>query len=130
MPKQNVQYRDLVDRFEKVVRDTLGAPVGIHEFCRTAGLNQRTLLRAMRAIHGTTPCRHLRALRLAEARQALLCADVPARSVTEVALRCGFRELGRFAVEYRATFGESPSDTLRRAATGQSIQSAVWCLDQ
>jgi len=130
MPKQDVQYPDLVERFEKAVRDTLGAPVGIQELCRTAGLNQRTLLRAMRAILGTTPCHHLRALRLAEARQALLCADTPASSVTEVALRYGFRELGRFAGEYRATFGESPSDTLRRATAGQSVKPAVWCPDK
>jgi transcriptional regulator GlxA family with amidase domain len=31
-----------------------------------------------------------------------------------VALRCGFRELGRFAADYRAAFGENPSETLRR----------------
>ena len=130
MPKQEVQYRDLVERFEKVVRDTMGAPVGIHELCRTTGLNQRTLLRAMRAIHGMTSCHYLRALRLAEARQAFLCAATPAASVTEVALRCGFRELGRFAVDYRATFGESPSDTLRRTSAGQSARSTVSCHEQ
>jgi AraC-like DNA-binding protein len=65
----------------------------------------------VRAVHGMTPCHYLRALRLAEARQAFLCIDTPTTSVTEVALRCGFRELGRFAVDYRAKFGESPSDT-------------------
>jgi len=130
MPKQEVQYRDLVERFEKVVRDTMGTPLGIHELCRTAVLNQRTLLRAVRAVHGMTSCHYLLALRLAEARRAFLCAATPAPSVTEVALRCGFRELGRFAVEYRAAFGESPSDTLRRTTARQSGQPTVSCHDR
>ncbi len=32
-------------------------------------------------------------------------------TVTEVALRWGFYHLGRFAQEYRALFGQSPSQT-------------------
>jgi AraC-like DNA-binding protein len=33
--------------------------------------------------------------------------------VAEIAGRCGFTELGRFAGAYRTAFGESPSTTLR-----------------
>jgi hypothetical protein len=32
----------------------------------------------------------------------------------EVARRYGFSEIGRFAIRYRAFFGETPSATLRR----------------
>jgi AraC-like DNA-binding protein len=35
--------------------------------------------------------------------------------VTAVALRWGFGHLGQFAADYRARFGELPSETLRRA---------------
>ena len=38
-------------------------------------------------------------------------------SVTDIAMRFGFRELGRFAGDYRARFGESPSETLRRGSS-------------
>ena len=125
MPKWDVRYSELVERFEQAVRDTMGASVSIHELCRTTALNQRTLLRAMRAVHGMSPCQYLHGQRLAEARMALLSDAAPAASVTEVALRCGFRELGRFSVDYRATFGESPSDTLRRRAVAANATPRI-----
>jgi AraC family ethanolamine operon transcriptional activator len=43
-------------------------------------------------------------------------------TVTAVAMRCGFRELGRFAAAYRATFGESPSETM-----GHSSDASPRC---
>src|SRR5262249_52673195 len=73
-------------------------------------------VRAFRAVEGITPSQYLSALRLAQARRALLSADSGAETVTDVAMRFGFRELGRFAALYRKNFGESPSATLRRAS--------------
>jgi transcriptional regulator GlxA family with amidase domain len=55
-------------------------------------------------------------LRLSGARRALLSADCELTTVTEVAMCFGFVELGRFSVEYRRVFGESPSQTLCRAS--------------
>jgi AraC-like DNA-binding protein len=53
---------------------------------------------AFRTIHGTTPKRYLLALRSKSARRTLLSDDGAAGSVTEVATRFAFRELGRFPV--------------------------------
>jgi len=50
------------------------------------------------------------------ARRALSRADSARTTVTAIALDHGFGELGRFSVQYRRLFGESPSETLRRAA--------------
>jgi transcriptional regulator GlxA family with amidase domain len=111
------RYRQIVDRFEELARASLGKPRNIPDICAALAIGQRTLARAVRAVRGTTPSRHLHDLALAEARAAL--QDPATRSVGQVALRCGFRELGRFAAEYRAAFGENPSETLRRSSTAR-----------
>jgi transcriptional regulator GlxA family with amidase domain len=53
--------------------------------------------------------------RLNAARSELLSADPQTTSVTQIAHNHQFIELGRFAVAYRAVFGEMPSSTLRRS---------------
>jgi len=35
--------------------------------------------------------------------------------VTEIATQWGFTHMGRFSIEYRLRFGESPSETLSRS---------------
>jgi len=59
--------------------------------------------------------RYLKLLRLNRVRRGLSRTTSGHETVTSVAVRCGFVDLGRFAVEYRKLFGESPSETLRRA---------------
>jgi len=108
------RYRQIVDRFEQIARASLDKPRAIPDICAALAIGQRTLARAVRTVRGTTPARHLHALALAEARAGL--QDPATKTVRQVALRCGFHELGRFAADYRAAFGENPSETLRRSS--------------
>jgi AraC family ethanolamine operon transcriptional activator len=66
---------------------------------------------AFQSLYHVSPIRFLHLRRLHQVRRAL--RRNAQTSVTEVALRFGFGNLGRFAVEYRRLFGESPSQTLR-----------------
>lgn len=91
----------------------LDAPVTLAELVAASGVPGRTLFKHFRDSKGTSPMRYLRNARFDKARQALLQAE-PGDSVTAIAMAWGFGHLGRFAVEYRARFGESPSDTLRK----------------
>jgi AraC family ethanolamine operon transcriptional activator len=89
-------------------------PPTIPELCRWAGVGQRTLEYAFRDELGVTPVRYIKLLGLNRARRLLLRASPSNETVTSIAFACGFIELGRFAVDYRLLFGESPSKTLLR----------------
>ena len=113
-------YQRIADRFETAVRESLATLDRVADISETIAVSQRTLSRAVRIVHGTTPVRFAQSLRLAEARKALLSARAASETVTAVAMRFGFHELGRFAADYRAAFGESPSDTMRRGCSAAS----------
>jgi TolB-like protein len=85
----------------------------VDEIASACGIGRRTLQRHFRCFCGRTPMQFLRDLRLDRARQELLRVSGRA-SVTNIAARIGFNHLGRFATEYRARYGESPSATLSR----------------
>lgn len=87
--------------------------VSIEELAAETGVSQRTLEYAFRDALDVTPVRYVLVHRLNGARRELGAADPAETSVTAIASRWGFTELGRFAVEYKKLFGESPSETLR-----------------
>src|SRR5262249_34253227 len=113
MPQQPERYRTVVDQAVELTRRRTEEPIRIAAIARAIGISERTLVRAFRAIHDATPYRYLASLRLLDARQVL--SSRSGETVTEVAMRFGFGELGRFSAAYRSAFGEFPSDTLRLA---------------
>jgi AraC-like DNA-binding protein len=118
-------YRQIVELIEQMARQLTDEPLHIDDICRAAGVSQRTLRNAFQEIYGSPPYRHLRTMRMGEARKALLSPASPTQTVTEVAMHFGFLELGRFSVEYRRAFGERPSATLRRAVeTIQNLEAS------
>jgi AraC-like DNA-binding protein len=120
--RESNPWCDLVEQAERLALAHIDEPLHISTLCRTLEISERTLRKAFRKIHGLPPCRRLRRLRLSEARRALLAADCKRITVTEIATEFGFLELGRFSVEYRKVFGESPSKTLHHALPGRMLK--------
>jgi AraC-like DNA-binding protein len=112
--RENRSCSDLVEKAEKLALAEIDEPLHISAVCRALAVSQRTLRKAFRETYGLPPCRRLRLLRLSEARRVLLAADRGRVTVTQIATGFGFLELGRFSVEYRKVFGETPSQTLRQ----------------
>jgi len=99
----------------------LDGPLSIEGIVATVGVAGRTLFKHFQDTYGVSPMRYARNLRFERARRALLSAT-DGTSITDIATRCGFSHLGRFAVEYRLRFGESPSKTLRKRPPGTPLQ--------
>lgn len=100
----------LVSRARERIAASPGDPVTVAELCNTFGVSRRTLQYCFQDVLGISPLNYLRAIRLNGARKALRTAS----SVTAAALDWGFWHLGQFATDYRAMFGERPSETFRR----------------
>jgi transcriptional regulator GlxA family with amidase domain len=112
--------RPLRARYQAVRRairyfEGLDHPITVPALAVAADVSERSLERGFQETAGITPRTFMRLDRMHRARQDLRVADALSSSVTNVAIQHGFTELGRFAVDYKRMFGESPSTTLRRA---------------
>ncbi len=103
-------------RCVRSVRDyaesNLGQALGVETLCRISGVSARTLSTAFREVIGVSPQQFIKTRRLTAARRALVGARRTGVSVKTVALDLGFWHFGYFARDYKAYFGESPSQTL------------------
>jgi len=81
----------------------------------TAHMSSRNFHRVFVQATGNTPSAHLLRLRIMESQHLLTHTD---KSITEVALDCGFSESNYFARAFRRFTGRSPS-SFRKAVTGK-----------
>ncbi len=114
------------------MRGNLGEKITLSTLASACSVPQRTLLRQFERFAGQSPLAYLRRLRLNTARSELLRADSRDK-ISDIALRCGFSHLGRFASDYRQLFKESPTATRQRVygqaasrTTGESVAPSVY----
>lgn len=86
-----------------------------------AGTSIRSLHRAFQIVLNTSPHRYILARRLDAVRESLRRAS-PGETVTIIALRHGFFEVGRFCAVYKKRFNEYPSQTLRGSSRGAACE--------
>jgi AraC-like DNA-binding protein len=109
------KFSVIIKRLRAMMDANVDQPIYVPELCQALGVPERTLRKHCYDHLGMSPKKYLLLRRLNLAQRALLTADPSTTTVTEIAMNFGFWELGRFAVEYRAWCGESPSASLRRA---------------
>jgi AraC-like DNA-binding protein len=94
--------------------DALKQPMTVPELAATIGVSERVLELSFKETLGISPRKYMRWNRMNLLHRDLRAARLDGTTVTELAHRWGFHELGRTAVEYGQLFGESPSGTLTR----------------
>jgi len=77
-----------------------------------AGSSERTLRAAFHDYFSVGPRRYLKIRTLYQAREALKSNRSNTTTVAEIDTRYGVWQFGRFARDYRALFGELPSQTV------------------
>jgi AraC family ethanolamine operon transcriptional activator len=112
--RMRAHRRLAVERARDYIERNLTEPIRLSSLSRHAHTQARSLEYGFQEVLGVSPMAYVRTTRLHRARRLLRTTAVRTRSISEMALDCGFWHLSQFAVDYKALFGESPSVTFRR----------------
>jgi AraC family transcriptional regulator, ethanolamine operon transcriptional activator len=122
----------IVNRAIEFIDSRLADSVSMADICSAVRVCPRTLCYSFEAVLGMSPRRYLLTTRLNRVRSDILAlgGSVPLQTL---ATRRGLWHMGRFSRYYRETFGERPSDTVRRASAPvrKSLRTCaqMWALD-
>jgi AraC-like DNA-binding protein len=100
-------------RAKQFIHENVREVISLEDIERAAGVSRYKLFDGFKQYFGHAPMAYLKKHRLEAVRRELL-ADRSAGNVSSIAMNWGFSHLGRFSVDYRQLFGETPSQTLKR----------------
>ncbi|NVK72033.1 AraC family transcriptional regulator [Marinomonas sp. CT5] len=101
-----------IGRIRNYVLDNITTDITIDELASLCEISRKSLYNLFERETGLTPSAYVRSLKL-ESAYAELKSNEHIKNVTQVALKYGFTNLGRFSAQYREQIGELPSQTLR-----------------
>jgi AraC-like DNA-binding protein len=113
-------------RAEVYIETHWNEAITIASLARATASSARSIFYHFKNSRGQSPMSFLKQVRLEHAREMLENSGV-GRSVTEIAVDCGFGNLGHFAGDYFKRFGERPSDTLKRGKYNSLQDVKVGC---
>lgn len=103
-----------VRRVEDYIEAHWDQPITVEALALVTHSSARSVWHAFRQNRGYSPMAFVKQVRMRHARK-MLTHPLPGTSVTDVAYACGFSNLGHFAKDYCAQFGERPLQTLNTA---------------
>jgi AraC-like DNA-binding protein len=103
----------IISRAEEYLHANMQEPFSLHELARATETSERMLEYHFKYIYGVSPQIWFRSMKLNEIHREFKKLAGSHKRISDVAMEWGFNHLGRFSVEYRRLFGETPSMTLR-----------------
>lgn len=113
-PRRRAPTAWQVRRAEEYIESHWNQPITIGSLARATAASARSIFYHFKISRGQSPMSFLKQVRLEHARDMLGNNGVRC-SVTQIAMECGFGNLGHFAGDYLKRFGERPSETLKRS---------------
>jgi AraC-like DNA-binding protein len=107
-----------ITRAARWIRDHHDESIRIGELAALAAMSESTFHRHFRAVTHMTPIQYQKAVRLQQARLALVSG---ARDVAEVAHAVGYDSASQFSREYRRQFGAPPGRDAQRIRAAESV---------
>lgn len=106
----------IVARALEVIEENEGQPLLLRDLCRATQVSERTLRNIFQEYFGVGPMRMLKVNQLSEIRAALMAAEPGEKTITSIVTHFGVWDFSSFARNYKALYGETASETLRRPA--------------
>ena len=107
-----------ITRAVRWIRDHHDDPIRIGQLASLAGMSESTFHRHFRGVTRMTPIQYQKAVRLQEARLALVSGG---RDVAEVAHAVGYDSASQFSREYRRLFGAPPGRDAQRIRAAEGV---------
>jgi len=105
----------LSKKIRTYLNDHVSKTIQMIELTALTGKSERTVERIFKKHFGITPYGYLKIHRLHLIRKQLLHKDGSiTANIGDIAIKHGFMQMGYFCSEYKKTFGETASETLRR----------------
>ena len=89
----------------------------INELCSSKKLSERTLRSSFKNLFGLSPKQYHTSYRLGKVHHAFLKGDYTVETVENIAYNHGFTHMGRFSMNYKSMFGNTPSYTLKKISS-------------
>jgi len=104
----------IAKQIQEYIEANFRETIHIEDLCRITNKGVRTIQRIFKWYFDITITDYIKMVRLNAAYRLLSTSHTKDKSVAAIAMQKGFLHIGRFSIEYRKRFGESPRATLVR----------------